>query len=122
MILRTGSGDRTGTSASNTADGAWLRDSVGWWWCNPDKTYPVANWKLINHVWYYFNQLGYMAENQWVLNNNQWYFCGSGGAMVKNQWVQTNGAWYYCGESGAMLTSQMIGGQYYVDRNGVWVQ
>ena len=42
--------------------------------------------------------------------------------MVKNQWVQTNGAWYYCGESGAMLTSQMIGGQYYVDRNGVWVQ
>ena len=117
-----GSGDRTGTSASNTADGAWLRDSIGWWWCNPDKTYPVANWKLINQVWYYFNQLGYMAENQWVLNNNQWYFCGSGGAMVKNQWVQTNGAWYYCGESGAMLTSQMIGGQYYVDRNGVWVQ
>ena len=63
-----------------------------------------------------------MAENQWVLNNNQWYFCGSGGALVKNQWVQTNGAWYYCGESGAMLTSQMIGGQYYVDGNGVWVQ
>ena len=44
------------------------------------------------------------------------------GALVKSQWVQTNGAWYYCGADGAMLTSQMIGGQYYVDKNGVWVQ
>ena len=59
-----------------SADGAWLRDSNGWWWCNPDKTYPVANWKQINNVWYYFNQSGYMVENQWILNNNQWYYCG----------------------------------------------
>lgn len=89
---------------------------------NPDKTYPVANWKLINNVWYYFNQSGYMTENQWVMNNNRWYYCGVSGALVKSQWVQTNGAWYYCGADGAMLTSQMIGGQYYVDKNGVWVQ
>ncbi len=81
-----------------------------------------ANWKLINNVWYYFNQSGYMTENQWVMNNNQWYYCGVSGALVKSQWVQTNGAWYYCGADGAMLTSQMIGGQYYVDKNGVWVQ
>ena len=87
-----------------------------WWWCNPDKTYPVANWKLINNVWYYFNQSGYMTENQWVMNNNRWYYCGVSGALVKSQWVQTNGAWYYCGADGAMLTSQMIGGQYYVDK------
>lgn len=115
------SGGQTG-SGSNTAGGAWLRDGHGWWWCNPDKTYPVANWKLINNVWYYFNQSGYMAENQWVLNNNQWYYCGNGGAMVKSQWVQTNGMWYYCGADGAMLTSQLIGGKYYVDKSGVWVQ
>ena len=116
-----GAGGQTG-SGSNTAGGAWLRDNNGWWWCNPDKTYPVANWKLINNVWYYFNQSGYMTENQWVMNNGRWYFCGTDGAMVKSQWVQTNGAWYYCGTDGAMLTSQLIGGQYYVDKNGVWVQ
>ena len=117
-----GSNNQTSSSSSSTADGAWLRDGNGWWWCNPDKTYPVANWKLINNVWYYFNQSGYMTENQWVMNNNRWYYCGVSGALVKSQWVQTNGAWYYCGADGAMLTSQMIGGQYYVDKNGVWVQ
>ena len=117
-----GSNNQTSSSFSSTADGAWLRDGNGWWWCNPDKTYPVANWKLINNVWYYFNQSGYMTENQWVMNNNRWYYCGVSGAVVKSQWVQTNGAWYYCGADGAMLTSQMIGGQYYVDKNGVWVQ
>ena len=117
-----GTGNQTSQNSSQTSGGAWLRDNNGWWWCNPDKTYPVANWKQINNVWYYFNQAGYMAENQWVENNGAWYYCGSSGAMVKNQWVESNGLWYYCGESGAMLTSQMIGGQYYVDKNGVWVQ
>ena len=63
-----------------------------------------------------------MTENQWVMNNNRWYYCGVSGAMVKSQWVQTNGAWYYCGADGAMLMSQVIGGQYYVDKNGVWVK
>ena len=117
-----GSGSQTSGNTTGSANGAWLRDSNGWWWCNPDKTYPVANWKQINNVWYYFNQSGYMVENQWILNNNQWYYCGAGGAMVKNQWVQTNGTWYYCGTDGAMLTSRMIDGKYYVDKNGVWVQ
>lgn len=116
------SGSQTGSSSSDTSGGAWLRDSNGWWWCNPDKTYPVSNWKMINNVWYYFNQSGYMVENQWVQNNGAWYYCGPSGALVKNQWVQSGNAWYYCGESGAMLTSQMIGGKYYVDKNGVWVQ
>ncbi len=110
------------TTAASTAAGAWLKDQNGWWWCNPDKTYPTSTWKLINNVWYYFNQNGYMAENQWVLNNSKWYYCNAGGAIAKNQWVQTNGVWYYCGADGAMLTSQLIGGKYYVDKSGAWVQ
>ncbi len=63
-----------------------------------------------------------MEENQWVLNNSKWYYCNTGGAIAKNQWVQTNGVWYYCGADGAMLTSQLIGGKYYVDKSGAWVQ
>ncbi len=109
-------------SSTNGASGAWLKDQNGWWWCNPDKTYPVSTWKQVNNVWYYFNQNGYMAENQWVLNNSKWYYCNAGGAIAKNQWVQTNGVWYYCGADGAMLTSQLIGGKYYVDKSGAWVQ
>ena len=136
-----GSNNQTSSSSSSTADGAWLRDGTAGGGATRIRLYPVANWKLINNVWYYFNQSGYMTENQWVMNNNRWYYCGVSGALVKSQWVQTNGAWYYCGVSGAlvksqwvqtngawyycgadgaMLTSQMIGGQYYVDKNGVW--
>lgn len=88
-------------TSGGTAEGAWLRDGIGWWWCNPDRTYPVNEWKNINGAWYYFNEAGYCAMNQWVKSAEKWY---------------------YCGDSGAMLTSQMIDGKYYVNKDGVWVQ
>ena len=81
-------------------EGAWLHDKNGWWWCNPDKTYPLSAWKQINGNWYYFNEGGYMLENQWK---------------------DTDGRWYYCGPSGAMLTNTTVPGGYYVDGNGVWI-
>lgn len=88
-------------SGAGVTEGAWLKDTIGYWWCNPDRTYPVEEWKYINGAWYYFNEAGY---------------------CVMNQWVSTAGKWYYCGESGAMLVSQMIDGQYYVNKDGEWVQ
>lgn len=88
-------------AGGEVTEGAWLKDTIGYWWCNPDRTYPVAEWKYINGAWYYFNESGY---------------------CVMNQWVNTAGKWYYCGESGAMLISQMIDGKYYVNKDGEWVQ
>lgn len=96
----TNSGSSDGPGASATA-GAWLKDSVGWWWCNPDKTYPTSSWKLINGLWYYFNASGY---------------------CVQNCWVQTNGIWYYCGPDGDMWVSRWTPDGYYVNASGAWVQ
>ena len=87
-------------SAVSPTEGAWLKDAVGYWWCNPDKTYPVNSWKLIGGKWYYFNEHGYCMENAWILTDNQYY---------------------YCGQDGAMLTDTVTPDGYYVDGNGVWV-
>lgn len=91
------SSDGPGTSAYQ---GAWLKDDIGWWYCNADKSYPAACWQLIDGQWYYFNEAGYMATG-WVLWNN---------------------LWYYCGDDGAMLVSTVTPDGYYVGGDGAWVQ
>lgn len=90
----------TGQSNTGITQGAWLKDAVGYWWCNPDKSYPVSMWKQIDGAWYYFNERGY---------------------CVMNQWVNTNDIWYYCGETGAMLTNAMTPDNYYVGGDGAWI-
>lgn len=87
-------------SGGGSGSGAWLRDNIGWWYCNADKSYPVNNWQYINNYWYYFNEYGYMVTG----------------------WVQWNSRWYYCGEDGAMLTETTTPDGYYVDGSGGWVQ
>ena len=91
----------SGGPGANTTAGAWLKDNIGWWWCNPDKTYPTSSWKLINGLWYYFNPAGY---------------------CVQNCWVQTNGIWYYCGPDGDMWVNRRTPDGYWVDGNGVWIE
>lgn len=115
------SGGSSGVSSDPT-EGAWLQDQVGYWWCNPDKTYPVSVWKRINQNWYYFNAGGYRTQNAWVQTNERWYYCGPNGVMQVNDWVQTDGKWYYCGADGAMLTNQEVPGGYWVNADGVWEQ
>lgn len=97
--IRTSGG--SGSYGISAAEGAWLQDSVGWWWCNPDKTYPTSMWKYIGGCWYYFDSVGY---------------------CVMNQWVQTNGIWYYCGSTGAMLSNCWTPDGYWVNSDGAWVQ
>ena len=79
----------------NASTGAWLLDSVGWWYCNPDKTYPVNQWQYIDNYWYYFNESGYMVTDQWVDR-------------------------YYVGSDGRMLTDTITPDGYYVDETGCW--
>lgn len=129
--------------SSSTTGGEWLKNSVGWWWCNSDRSYPVSTWKQINGEWYYFNSSGYCIQNGWVQTNGKWYYCRSGGEMlvsswrqingkwyymnesgvcVQNSWVHSNGKWYYCGANGDMLTNSRTPDGYWVDANGVWVK
>lgn len=78
-------------------DGAWLRDEVGWWYCNADKSYTRNNWQLIDGRWYFFNAAGYMVTG-WIPWNARWYYCGDDGAMYSNT-VTPDG--YYVGDDGA---------------------
>lgn len=93
------SGSSAGVPGSSSS-GAWLQDSVGWWYCNADRSYTVNGWQYINNKWYYFNERGYMVTG-WVLWKNIYYYCGPDGAMLTNTWTPDG---------------------YYVDGNGVWVQ
>lgn len=82
------------------SDGAWLRDSVGWWYCNADKSYTTNNWQYIGNQWYFFDESGYMVTG----------------------WVNWNSNWYYCGDNGAMLTNATTPDGYYVGSDGAWIQ
>ncbi|WP_194610725.1 hypothetical protein [Clostridium vitabionis] len=91
------SSSSNGPSSASTT-GAWLKDSVGWWYCNADKSYTVNNWQYINSKWYFFNESGYMYTG----------------------WKLWNGKWYYLGSDGDMWVSRRTPDGYYVDANGVW--
>ena len=94
-------GRKTYSSSSGSSySGAWLRDNIGWWYCNADKSYTVNNWQYIDDRWYFFNAVGYMVTG----------------------WVQWNGAWYYCGDDGAMLAGTRTPDGYYVGADGAWIQ
>ena len=113
----------SGSGAAVNLSGGWVENpGVGWWWCNPDRSYPVSSWMQLDGRWYYFDANGYCVMNGWAQINGCWYYFNASGHCVMNEWVQTSGKWYYCGSDGAMLTSQMIDGRYYVNVNGEWVQ
>ena len=96
----TGISGETSPTLTGSSSGAWLKDSVGWWYCNADHSYPANCWQLINDRWYFFNGAGYMTTG-WILWNNIYYYCDpSSGAMLTNTWTPDG---------------------YYVDNNGVWV-
>ncbi len=88
------------TPTSPATPGSWRKDHVGWWFSNPDGSYPANAWKMIDGVWYFFNGSGYMESNRWV---------------------ESSGKWYYLGASGGMLVNTTTPDGYRVDANGVWM-
>lgn len=96
------SGSTPSATSSAASVGAWLRDAVGWWYCNADRSYTSSDWQQINGLWYYFDEKGYMVTG----------------------WFQSpvSGYWYYLDpENGSMATNRWIG-SYYVNADGIWVQ
>ncbi len=91
-------GSSSGPGGSTS--GAWLKDGVGWWYCNADRSYTVNNWQYIDNYWYFFDGNGYMVTG----------------------WIDWNGKWYYCVESGQMLHDTTTPDGYYVGSDGAWIQ
>lgn len=83
-----------------TGTATWLKDSKGWWYCYPNRTYPKSTWLLIKNKWYYFNDEGYMYTG----------------------WTKYKEKWYYCGPDGDMWVNRTTPDGYKVDANGVWIQ
>ena len=130
--------EQTVTTAAVTAPvkgavaAGWRLNSVGWWYCNDDGTYPADAWQEIKGVWYHFDADGYMQTGWqaiggkwyyfndagamltgWQAINGKWYFFHPGGSMATG-WVLDGSKWYYTGADGAMLTGwQAINGKWY---------
>lgn len=115
----------TGKEVTGVA-GKWIKDKVGWWWQNPDGSYPKSCWKLINGDYYYFDKNGYALANQWLDYNGNWYWLNSDCRMAKG-WKNLGGIYYYFNENfnvfpvGAMVYNLLItlkGKKYYLKDNG----
>ena len=93
--LMTMSANKTG---QNQTQGTWIQNEIGWWYCNPDRSYTRSNWQFINGIWYFFNEEGYMKTG-WTFWNGKWYFLNEKGEMLKNaiapdgKQVGEDGAW-----------------------------
>ena len=114
---------QTQNTQTGAADGSWVQDGTGWWYRNPDGTYPVNSWKQLSYAgrtdWYRFNEQGYVMTG-WFRENGQWYYLnpvsdGTKGRMMTG-WQVIDGGWYYFdGESGAMVS----GGWRFLPYEGV---
>lgn len=107
-------------------EGKWVKDKVGWWWKNPDGSFPKKCWKLINGDYYYFKENGYAACNEWLDYNGDWYWLNGDCRMAKG-WKKLGGIYYYFNENlnafppGAMVYNLFIkwkGKRYYLKGNG----
>lgn len=96
----------------------WTKNSEGWWYQNPDGTYPAGDWKVIDGAWYLFGYDGYMLTG-WQARNGRYYYLDDNGRM-KTGWFEDNRKWYYLGSDGAMAVGwlDLGGSRYYMNPDG----
>ncbi len=106
----TGTGDNNGGNAgtgdssgvNNVTGGTWQQNGSGWWYQNPDGSWPAGGWQMINGTWYAFDENGYMREG-WFWNGFHWYYLMPGSGAMAEGWLRLGNTWYYMTPgSGAM--------------------
>ena len=97
----------------------WNQDSTGWWYENPDGSYPINKWEMIDDTWYRFDTSGYM-QTGWFLDGVNWYYFKSDGAMAED-WQQIDGKWYFFfyGDGEMAYSYWMDDG--YIGADGAWI-
>ena len=101
----------------------WKQNSKGWWYENPDGTYPTSCWMEIDGSWYYFNASGYRVTGWQKIKNTWYYFDPATGIMYEEHWLELDGKSYYLKSGGAMATGwlELEEGWYYLNSSGVKV-
>lgn len=77
-------------STPSTASG-WQKDSKGWWFKNPDGTYPKSEWLKDKGKWYWFDSAGYAVSNCCLKIGGKWYAFDSNCAMKTSVSVASSG-------------------------------
>ena len=99
--------------------GAWISDSVGWWYRYADGSYPAGQAVQIGHSIYRFDSRGYMRTG-WASEDGFWFFHDASGAQVSG-WVKDGASWYYLDPAtGRMVTGWLLDGLtwYYLSPAG----
>lgn len=101
--------------------GVWKQDANGWWYKNPDGSYPKSQWKKIDGNWYYFDNRGYRVTGWQDIGDKRYYFDEEG--VMQTGWIQEGEDYYYLKADGSMARDEWVdGGKYYVDEDGKWVK
>lgn len=99
--------------------GQWINDGNGWWYENPDGSYPSNGWYEIEDEWYIFDESGYIITG-WYESKDKWYYLNPNGRMAEC-WLNDGGNWYYMmPDSGAMVTGwqEIKDSWYFFDEKG----
>ena len=115
------------TPAPTPQGGAWISDSIGWWYRYADGSYPAGVSVRIGDSVYRFDARGYMRTG-WVSEDGAWFYHHASGAQASG-WVKDGGSWYYLDPaSGRMATGWLLDGStwYYLTSSGAmatgWVK
>ncbi|MBQ3665569.1 MAG: leucine-rich repeat protein [Lachnospiraceae bacterium] len=103
------------------SSGGWKQDKNGWWYQNPDKTYPKNQWKKIDGKWYHFDANGYM-QTGWYKEGETYYYLKKDGSMACDEWVENDK--YYLDANGKWIKGKVKEneGGWKQDKNGWWYQ
>lgn len=99
----------SGSSSSERTvkTGTWMLDAIGWWYKNPDGTWPKDIWVYLTYNkysdWYHFNADGYMDTGWFTDKDGRIYYLnpvsnGRKGAMLTGEQV-IDGKTYYFNEA-----------------------
>ena len=112
--------------------GSWKKDSIGWWYEDENGWFPTSRWQKIDGDWYYFDDIGYMAENEyaggWEQYSEGHWWVGADGAWDGSEpgvWRLVGTKWWFKDSTGwyAKGKSYKIGGKWYeFDNDGWWIE
>lgn len=93
----------------DTTEGAWQQDQYGWWYANPDGSYTVNDYQMIDGEIYHFNEDGYMTTGWLEAGRDKWIYLNEDGSMARDQWiVDENREYYYVQGDGFMAVNARL--------------